>query len=194
MKHVIRSPWIMIVCLFLVCGLSALAWTVPSSAEKSAIPSEDKTSSPEPASVVSPASRPLPDLTVERLWLDNECRINFQLKNAGPGNIPDAEYSRAQLKLFIGNTEKNFSLSRGTGENPAVDPASVLKKARSTVSFNSGQRLQTSSLVRVWVNSAGQIKEAKTKNNTSQETLKPNCRSVQMPAATAKSKVPPTPP
>ena len=183
MNHTTRSLWLLMVCLSLMPGLAARAWPDAKPAQKSPLPAAGKTSAPKPATAAPTASRPLPDLAVERIWLDGECRINVQLKNAGPGAIPDAEHNRAQLKLFIGETEAIFPLGKGTGASLSADPRGVLKKAGGVASFNSGQRLQAKGLVRVVLDSDGHVKELKTANNRSQATLTPSCGTARLPAA-----------
>jgi len=137
---------------------------------------------------------PLPDLIVERIWLDTQCKINFSLRNKGSVRIPDDQFGRAQLKLFIGSTEVIYALAQPTASGPAVDPSGLLKAAAGTVSFNTGKILQEQRLVRVWVNHTHQIRESQTNNNTGRESLTPHCpaapdmavkASMKRPAATA---------
>lgn len=135
---------------------------------------------------------PLPDLIVERIWLDTQCKINFSLKNKGSVKIPDDQYGRAQLKLFIGSTEVVYSLARPTATDPAVDPSGLLKAAGSTVSFNTGKTLPEQRLVRVWVNHTNQIRESQINNNTGRESLTPNCPTVPTTAAATALKRPTT--
>lgn len=127
---------------------------------------------------------PLPDLIVERLWLDSQCKINFKLKNRGSAKIPDDQYGRALVKLFIGSTEVIYSLSQPMDGNPALDPSGLLKAAGGAVSFNTGKILQEKRLVRVLVNHTDQIRESNTHNNTARESLDPKCPSAPGPAAT----------
>jgi len=129
---------------------------------------------------------PLPDLIVERIWLDTQCKINFKLKNQGTAKIPDDQYSRAQLKLFIGSTEVIYALAKPTASGLAVDPSGLLKAAGGTVSFNTGKILQEQRLVRAWVDHTHQIRESQTNNNTGRESLTPHCPAApDMPAATS---------
>ena len=129
---------------------------------------------------------PLPDLIVERIWLDTQCKINFSLKNKGTVKIPDDQYNRAQLKLFIGSTEVIYALAKPTASSPAVDPSGLLKAAGGKVSFNTGKILQEQRLVRAWVDHTHQIRESQTNNNTGRESLTPHCPSApDMPAATS---------
>ena len=128
---------------------------------------------------------PLPDLIVERIWLDTQCKINFSLKNKGSVRIPDDQFGRAQLKLFIGSKEVIYTLAKPTASGAAVDPTGLLKAAGGTVSFNTGTVLQEQRLVRVWVDHTHQIRESQT-NNTGRESLTPHCPSAPgMPAATS---------
>lgn len=135
---------------------------------------------------------PLPDLIVERIWLDTQCKINFSLKNKGSVKIPDDQHGQALLKLFIGSNEVVYSLARPMPSGPAVDPSGLLKAAGSTVSFNTGKTLPEQRLVRVWVNHTNQIRESQTNNNTGRESLTPNCPSVPGTAAATAMKRPTT--
>ncbi len=142
-------------------------------------------SSPTIAPSLSPAAAvalPLPDLIVERIWLDNQCRINFQLKNNGAGSIPEERYRLGMVRLFIGSQELDYSLVQAYEGRQAVDSAGSLKQPKGVISFNTGQRLETQRLVRVWIDSTEKIAESNDGNNTGRESLTPNCPAVAGPA------------
>ncbi|OGP87200.1 MAG: hypothetical protein A2156_08090 [Deltaproteobacteria bacterium RBG_16_48_10] len=154
---------------------------------------ETKVKTPEKAesSKVSPTATsgpPLPDLIVERIWLDNQCRINFQIKNSGPGNIPDDKHRLGRLRLFIGSREVDYSFSQTFEGRQAIDPSGALKHSGGVVSFNTRQRLETQRLVRVWVDNTEQIPESDNGNNTGRESLTPNCPVFSGPARTTATK------
>ncbi len=118
---------------------------------------------------------PLSDLVVERVWLDSQCKINFQVKNNGPGSVPDDKHRLCRLRLFIGSREVDYGLSQSFQGRQAVDPAGALKRPGGVVSFNTGERLESQRLVRVWVDNTDQVREANEGNNTGRESLTPNC-------------------
>ncbi len=142
-------------------------------AETKAKPPEKAESSKAGPSATS--GPPLPDLIVERIWLDNQCRINFQLKNNGSGAIPDDKHRLGKVRLFIGSREVDYSLSQAFEGRQAIDPSGALKRSGGFVSFNTGERLETQRLVRVWVDNTEQIQESREDNNTGRESLTPSC-------------------
>jgi len=109
--------------------------------------------------------RPLPDLIVERVWLDEKGGINFQLKNTGQGEIPDAEHSMGMVRVSIGNKFEDFSFTSSMKTKPPVDPLGLLKKPGGVVIFNTGIRLEEKISVSVMVDSNAKITEANEKNN-----------------------------
>jgi hypothetical protein len=112
----------------------------------------------------------LPDLVVDSIWLDNQCYINFRLKNAGKGNIPDGEHKESVVRVQFGSEIKDFPLSK-------VDSNGVLKKAGGLVSFNTQILLKTSMDVKVIVDFNHKIKETEAgeKNNEKVAKLIPQC-------------------
>ena len=114
----------------------------------------------------------LPDLVVDSIWLDNQCNINFRLKNAGKGNIPDAEHRESVVRVQIGENVKDFLLGR-------VDSNGVLKKGGGVVSFNTDVLLKSPVEVKVIVDFNKKIKETETGERKNEITarLTPQCPS-----------------
>lgn len=67
--------------------------------------------------------RLLPDLVVEKIWLDQGC-IAFRLKNAGRASIPADQYRRAKVKVGT----KTYSLA-------VIDPQGILKRPGRAVAY-----------------------------------------------------------
>ena len=44
----------------------------------------------------------LPDLVVERIWLDDDCFLNFRIKNRGKGHIPDNQFLNGNVQVIHG--------------------------------------------------------------------------------------------
>jgi Kre9/KNH-like N-terminal Ig-like domain len=124
----------------------------------------------------------LPDLLVDSIWLDNQCNINFRLKNSGKGNIPDTEHRESVVRIQFGSEIKDLSLAR-------IDPNGALKKAGGLVSFNTQMTLKSSIDVKVIVDFNQKIKEtdAGEKHNEKAEKLTPQCVSVAKTDSKAKT-------
>ena len=54
-----------------------------------------------------------PDLVMDSIWLDNQCNINFKLRNTGKGNIPDAEHRESVVRFSLDQRSK-ISLLEGS--------------------------------------------------------------------------------
>jgi hypothetical protein len=107
----------------------------------------------------------LPDLIVERVWLDDEGFINFQLKNAGQGEIPDKEHRQGMVRVTFGNKYEDFSFTRSVKTRPAVDPKGLLKKPKGVVLYNTGIKVKERLTIKVVVDSLVKIAEANDQNN-----------------------------
>ncbi len=123
----------------------------------------------------------LPDLGVDSIWLDNQCNINFKLKNSGPGSVPDGEHKESVVRVQYGWEIKDFPLLK-------VDPNGVLRKAGGMVSFNTQIPLKSSVDVRVIVDFNKKIKEsdAGKKNNEKVAKLTPQCPALSQMKTDAK--------
>jgi hypothetical protein len=115
----------------------------------------------------------LPDLVVDSIWLDSQCNINFRLKNAGKGNIPDGEHRESVVRVQFGSEIKDLLLGR-------IDPNGALKKARGFVSFNTQVVLKSSVDVKVIADFNKKIRETEDggKKNEVVSKLSPQCPSV----------------
>jgi hypothetical protein len=89
------------VIIGIVVGLLiSIFYSLSHSAETKAKPPQKAESSK--TSPTATSGPPLPDLIVERIWLDIQCRINFQIKNNGAGAIPDDKHRLGKLRLLLG--------------------------------------------------------------------------------------------
>jgi hypothetical protein len=123
-----------------------------------------------PSKIIQPpqATKPiklLPDLIVERVWLDDEGLINFQLKNAGQGGIPDKEYRQGMVRVTYGSKYEDFSFTRAIKTKPPMDPKGLLKKPNGVVQYNTGIKVAERLTVKVVVDSLAKVAEANDQNN-----------------------------
>jgi len=117
-----------------------------------------------------------PDLTIEKIWLDDVCQINVRLKNIGSGIIPDAEYETAVMRIVFGKQFKEFPYVNvsATGQ-PPVDAGEILKAPGGVVEFNTGIVIDGVQSVSVFADARRNIKEANEDNNTKTQQLNPQC-------------------
>ncbi len=73
----------------------------------------------------------LPDLVVERIWLE-QGRVAFQLANRGRGPIPGKEFARSQVTVACGTQRKILGL------RTAADPGMVIVQPGSSVTVRTG--------------------------------------------------------
>ncbi|OGP87193.1 MAG: hypothetical protein A2156_08055 [Deltaproteobacteria bacterium RBG_16_48_10] len=119
----------------------------------------------------------LPDLVVDSIWLDNQCHINFKLRNVGKGNISDGEHRESVVRVQFGSEIKDLLLGR-------IDPNGVLKRAGGSVSFDTQILLKAPLEVRVIVDFNRRIQETDPGERNNEKTVKltPQCASaVQSP-------------
>lgn len=118
----------------------------------------------------------LPDLIVEKIWLDDSCQINVRVKNNGNAAIPDVEYSKAVMRIASGKLFKDFPYTDAlaTGQT-VVDPGGALKAPGGSVEFNTGVKINRSLKVSVFVDPRRSIQESNEGNNRKIEELNPQC-------------------
>jgi hypothetical protein len=148
----------------MICVLFVLPFFSSYAAEKQPPP----TAAPPTATGKPPQAAPaLPDLIVERVWLDDEGFINFQLKNAAQVEIPDKEHQRGMVRVTYGKNHADFSFRKTLKKRPAVDPKGLLKKPGGVVQYNTQIRVKERLTVKVLVDSTKRIAEADEQNNLS---------------------------
>lgn len=116
-----------------------------------------------------------PDLTISKIWLDNQCRIHCLVMNLGPGGISSGPHKICRMKMFSENQEHDFSLAHQYKDRKPIDPHGKLRAPGGMVSFNTGVRLESQGVVRLWVDSTGLIHETDESNNQARENLAPGC-------------------
>lgn len=153
--------------LTLLCALGASApVTSKGTGQKKMIPPKKP--------LLKPIKLLLPDLVVERIWLDNQGYINFSLKNVGKGRMPDREHLLGVVRVKWGKDQENFFFERRSSrKKPPVDPKGVLKAPGGKLKYNTKIRLSSSVKVSVFVDSTEKIAEANEKNNSKVATLTP---------------------
>lgn len=142
-------------------------------------------------------SQVLPDLIVEKIWLDDACQLNVCIKNVGSGTIPDSEFAKAVIRIASGKQFKDFSYSDGSSGQPVVDPGGALKAPGGSVEFNTGINVDRALKVAVFADPRRSIRESNEGNNRKMEQLNPQCppqtQNIGDAASTAteKTEVPP---
>ena len=119
-----------------------------------------------------------PDLIVEKVWLDDTCQIHVRIKNVGNGAIPDAEYSKAVLRIASGKRFKDYPYAEGAAAGqPVIDPGGTLKAPGGVVEFNTGIKIDHALNVSVFSDPRRSIQESNEENNRKTEHLNPQCSS-----------------
>jgi hypothetical protein len=156
----------------MICVLFVLPFFSSYATEKQPPP----TAAPPKATGKPPQAAPaLPDLIVERVWLDDEGFINFQLKNAGQVEIPNKEHQLGMVRVTYGKDHADFSFRKTLKKRPPVDPKGLLKKPGGIVQYNTQIRVEERLTVKVLVDSTKRIAEADEQNNLSTpQGLKPS--------------------
>jgi hypothetical protein len=129
------------------------------------------------ASLRTQASAKLPDLVVERVWLDEACQILCRIENAGPGGISDRAHAQGAVRVSVGGRHEDFYFTRGTRTGPPpVDAGGALKKPGGSVEYSTGVKLDEAASVIVVVDQDGKIPESNERNNQRNQRLNPECR------------------
>ena len=153
-----KKPVFLIAGVLAVFVFTVLSYGVP--------PTDDKT-----------PGKFLPDLVVEKVWLDEQCQVNFVLKNAGKGSIPSSSHIQGTVKVYSGAVQEIFYFTRVSAKGkPPVDPGGGLKTPGGSVTYNTGIKLNAPVDVIVSVNEDKKILEAGYANNKRPgRMLKPAC-------------------
>lgn len=120
-------------------------------------------------------SQVLPDLIVDKIWLDDACQINVRIKNVGSGTIPDAEFAKAVIRIASGKQFKDFPYSDGSSGQAVVDAGGSLKAPGGSVEFNTGIKVDRALKVAVFADPRRSIRESNEGNNRKMEQLNPQC-------------------
>ncbi len=114
----------------------------------------------------------LPDLTVEDIYLDENCRVVAVVKNLGPGSVPQALWSikdvpECTLKLFL--NEEEYCVNSIF----EFDPEKKLEPVDGIAVFPSSMEINEESTVTAVLECLDIVQEQNQENNTLTKTL--NC-------------------
>jgi hypothetical protein len=123
-------------------------------------------------SVSAQEAAPKPDLLVDRITLNPSGNIVVEIRNAGPGPLPDSAWKSTEsyaacFVIMIGVQFVDYATLW------AADPNRELKNPGGTVTYTSPIRIQEPTTVRVWMDITEQIEEANENNNIKQVLLTP---------------------
>jgi hypothetical protein len=123
-------------------------------------------------SVSAQEAAPKPDLVVDRITLNPSGNIVVDIRNAGPGPLPDSAWKSTEsyaacFVIMIGVQFVDYATLW------AADPNRELKNPGGTVTYTSPIRIQEPTTVRVWMDITEQIEEANENNNIKQVLLTP---------------------
>ncbi len=115
---------------------------------------------------------PKPDLVVDRIYLNQAGNIAVDIRNAGPGTLPDTAYRSTEsfaacFVIMIGVQFVDYATLW------SADPHRVLRNPGGTVTYTSPIKITEPTAVRVWMDITEQVEEANEGNNIKQVLLKP---------------------
>jgi len=125
----------------------------------------------EPASAQETA--PKPDLVVDKITLNPSGNIVVEIRNAGPGPMPDqawvsTESFAACFVIMMGVQFVDYATLW------AADPNRALRNPGGSITYTSPVRIQEPTAVRVWMDITEQIEEASETNNIKTVLLTPH--------------------
>jgi hypothetical protein len=123
-------------------------------------------------SALSQEAAPKPDLVVDKITLNPSGNIVVEIRNAGPGPLPDTAWRSTEsyaacFVIMIGVQFVDYATLW------AADPNRVLKNPGGAITYVSPVKIQEPTAVRVWVDITEQVEEANEGNNIKQVLLKP---------------------
>lgn len=115
---------------------------------------------------------PKPDLVVDKITLNPSGNIVVEIRNAGPGPLPDSAWRSTEsyaacFVIMIGVQFVDYATLW------AADPNRALKNPGGTITYVSPIKIQEPTAVRVWMDITEQVEEANEGNNIKQVLLKP---------------------
>lgn len=115
---------------------------------------------------------PKPDLVVDKIFLNPSGNIVVEIRNAGPGPLPDKAWNSTESfsACFVIMIDVQF-VDYATFW--AADPNRVLKNPGGSITYTSTIRIQEPTRVRVWLDPTEQIEETSKANNSKTVLLKP---------------------
>jgi hypothetical protein len=115
---------------------------------------------------------PKPDLIVDKITLNPSGNIVVEIRNAGPGPLPDSAWKSTEsyaacFVIMIGVQFVDYATLW------AADPNRALKNPGGTITYVSPIKIQEPTAIRVWMDITEQVEEANEGNNIKQVLLKP---------------------
>jgi hypothetical protein len=115
---------------------------------------------------------PKPDLVVDKIYLNQAGNIAVDIRNAGPGPLPDTAYRSTEsfaacFVIMIGVQFVDYATLW------AADPERALRNPGGTVTYTSPIKITEPTTVRVWMDITEQVDEANEGNNIKQVLLNP---------------------
>jgi hypothetical protein len=115
---------------------------------------------------------PKPDLVVDKIFLNPSGNIVVEIRNAGPGPLPDkawvsTESYAACFVIMIGVQFIDYATFW------AADPNRILRNPGGTLTYTSPIKIQEPTAIRVWIDPTEQIDEASKANNMKTVLVKP---------------------
>ncbi|HEX9157608.1 MAG TPA: hypothetical protein VF827_06275 [Syntrophales bacterium] len=115
---------------------------------------------------------PKPDLVVDKIFLNPSGNIVVEIRNAGPGSMPDTAWRSTEsfaacFVIMIGVQFVDYATLW------AADPNRALKNPGGTITYTSPIKIQEPTTVRVWLDITEQVEESNEGNNIKQVLLTP---------------------
>jgi len=115
---------------------------------------------------------PKPDLVIDKIYLNRTGNIAVEIRNAGPGTLPDTAYRSTEsfaacFVIMIGVQFVDYATLW------SADPDRALRNPGGAVTYTSPIKITEPTAVRVWMDITEQVEEANEGNNIKQVLLKP---------------------
>lgn len=125
-----------------------------------------------PALAPAQGAPPKPDLVVDRIYLNPAGNIAVDIRNAGPGPLPETAYRSTEsfaacFVIMIGVQFVDYATLW------SADPDRALRNPGGTVTYTSPIKITEPTAVRIWMDITEQVEEANEGNNIKQVLLKP---------------------
>ncbi|ARM31502.1 CARDB domain-containing protein [Prosthecochloris sp. HL-130-GSB] len=112
----------------------------------------------------------LPDLVVEEIWLDEQCRVNARLKNHGPGALPDEVYTvhtPESAGIYFWQNGRRW----GGATIWKLDPQRSLQQPGGTATYTSSLKVSGTANIMARADLHNEVVEANENNNTLTQQL-----------------------
>jgi hypothetical protein len=148
------AGWIVLIFFMLAAGS---LWAQPTVKGGGTVPVT-------PPGVAAPPMA-LPDLTIEKIYVTQDCMVAVVVKNLGPGNVPDAVWT-----VHAPKSAGVYLYRNGTGWGGEsiwkFDPAKALQKPGGTATYFSTLKITAGTGIKAVVDLWNTVKEANENNNS----------------------------